>query len=298
MAGEQTKAMLAGIENLWACFDELLGDIEASGRWGEKHGNDWTFGDVPYHMAYFDRELVANALERGSNVPTEEQRTQRTLRELNAWNAAQFAKRAAGQTPWQSVEEWHGVRDRIRAKVSSMPDEQLSEPVWIPLVGCGWLPAAASIGSCLAHTWSEFVQLRHHMGRSEPEPLLQATHAASGFLQEFLPAFVNREKAKEARLTLVIELTGPGGGAWTLWVADGKCRVSEERAADADLVISQSPETAELVRQGKIDFGEAMQSGAIQVQGAEHLATFGELFPEPSLDTEFPPAGPGARDND
>ena len=72
--------------------------------------------------------------------------------------------------------------------------------------------------------------------------------------------------------------------------------VSEGRAADAALVISQSPETSELIRQGKIDYGEAMQSGAVQVQGMEHLETFGKLFPEPDLDAPLAPAGPGAHD--
>jgi hypothetical protein len=28
----------------------------------------------------------------------------------------------------------------------------------------------------------------------------------------------------------------------------------------------------------------------------EHLPTFGALFPEPSLDKQFEPMGPGARD--
>ena len=93
-----------------------------------------------------------------------------------------------------------------------------------------------------------------------------------------------------------MELTGPGGGDWTFRVADGECSANEEKASDADLVISYSPVTAELIRVGKLDFGAAMQSGQVQVRGMEHLPAFGALFPEPSPDTPFPPMGPGARD--
>jgi hypothetical protein len=251
---------------------------------------------VPYHMMYFDRDLVAHALERGKDVPEAEQRTQRTIGELNQWNADQFAKRPTDETPKQSIARWQAVRERIRAVTSGMGDERLGDLVWIPLTGCGWVPAAASLGACIAHTWSEFVQLRFHMGASEPEPPEMGTHIASGFLQEFLPGFVNREKAQNTNFTLVNELTGPGGGAWTLRVANGEVGVTEERGAQPDLVITQDPVTAELVRQGKLDFMAEVQAGHIQVHGMENMQTFGELFPEPSPETQFPPMGPGARD--
>jgi hypothetical protein len=288
--------MLKGIEDLWRCFDELFEAIEAEGRWNQKHGNDWTFADVPYHMMYFDRELVAMAIERGRNVPEAEQRTQRTIGELNAWNAQQFAKRPAGQTPQQSVADYRAMQERVRQAILSLEDEQMDVPVWFVLVGCGWIPAAASIASCLAHTWSEVIQLRYHMGRSTPEPDPMATHMASGFLAQFMPSFMDKEAAKGTKLTIDIGMTGPGGGDWTMRVADGQCSVSEETAADADLVFSYTPVTAELIRVGKLDFGAAMQSGDVIVQGTEHLPTFGALFPEPSLDKQFEPMGPGARD--
>jgi hypothetical protein len=296
MAGEQARAMLSNIENIWQCFDELFESIEASGSWGEKHGDDWTFADVPYHMMYFDRELVAKAIERGEGVPREEQRTQRTLAELNAWNAEQFAQRPAGQTAWQSVEAYRAMQERVRTAILSVGDEHLGDPVWIPLVGCGWVPTAVSIASCLAHSWSEFVQLCYLMGRSAPEPDPDATYGASSFLQNFLPAFMDMEAAKDIKFTFAIELTGPGGSAWTFRVADGACETRDDTAPDAQMIIRYSTLTSELIRLGKLDFGAAMESGAVEVVGPEHLETFGRLFPEPALDTPFPPMGPGALD--
>jgi putative sterol carrier protein len=178
--------------------------------------------------------------------------------------------------------------------ISSPQDEDLmTKIVWFPLVGCGWVPAFVSVGFALAHSWSEYIQLRYHMGRSEPEPDPAATHGAVGFLVEFLPAFMDEEAAKSAKLTAVHTFTGPGGGSWTLTVAGGKGQITEGAAANPDMTITQSPETFELLRQGKLDPAAAMQSGAMQIQGMEHMATYGALFSPPSLDKDIPPMGGG-----
>ncbi len=291
MANEQVQGMLGLIENLWGGLDALFAGLEAEGSWNSKHGDDWTFADVPYHLMYFDREVVAKPIERGKNVPPTELKVQRRVRELNDWNTVQFSQRPSDQTAQQSVEEWRRMCERVQSAIGGLRDDQLMQPVFIPLVGCGWVPAMASLGACLAHNWSEFVQLRHLMGRSTPELAPAATHAALAFFQDFMPAFMDREAAKGVNLTIVMEYTGPAGGAWTFRVGDGSCNVEEGAAVEADLVIAQSPETGELVRQRKLDFGSEMQRGAIQIKGMEHLATFGALFPEPNLDVELAPMG-------
>lgn len=292
----RAQAMLAMIEGLWSNFDELFEAIERDARWNEAHGADWTFRDVPYHMMYFDRELVAEALERGTNVPVGEQRTQRSVRELNEWNARMFALRPAGETPRQSLSRWRAVRERIRKRANDLDEKRLENPVWIPLVGCGWLPASVALGACIAHTWSEFVQLRYLAGVTGIEPSPEATHAAMGFLLQFLPSAFDASAAVDTRFTIVMSYTGPGGGDWTIRVSSGQATLEEGGTAAADLVIRQSPVTAELIRQGKIDLGAAMQSGEVQVEGMEHLETFGRLFPHTGLDTQIEPVSPGARD--
>ena len=296
MANEQVQGMAGLIENLWSCFDELFASIDSGGAWGQKHGDDWTYADVPYHMAYFDRVVVADAIERGTNVPAAEQRTQRTMRQLNDWNAAEFAKRAAGQTPQQSMAVWQEQRDRIRALTSKMDDANLMDPGFVPLFGCGFLPAAASLGACIAHGWSEFTQLSYLNGDKTAQPMPYATHAALGFFQNFLPVFMNRDAAKGVNLTVRLEYTGPGGGVWTARVADGGCTVAEEANGTADMTITQSPQTSELLRQKKLDPMQAMQSGAMKVEGLQHMETFGQLFAEPSLDMQMEPMSPGAAD--
>jgi hypothetical protein len=75
-------------------------------------------------------------------------------------------------------------------------------------------------------------------------------------------------------------------------VADGRCTASEERGSNADVVITQSPETFELTRVGMLDPISAMQTGLVKVQGLEKLVLFGELFPPPTLDRVVEPVGP------
>ena len=294
MPEEQSRAMLVLVENLWSCFDELIETLRSPGDWEQRHGPDWVFADVPYHLAYTERDLVAGPIERGKDVPAEEQRVQHTMRELNAWNAARFAERPAGQTALQSVEQWRTMRNRVRAAIGGLSDEHLNSPVWFPLVGCGWVPAAVSASFGIAHTWSELTQLRFHMDQATPQASPEAEHAAIAFLQGLMPAFLDGEAAKGVSFTAVMEYTGPSGGSWTFRVADGQCESAEERAVKADIVISQSPETFELIRQSKLEPGAAMESGRLTVQGMENMEQFGKLFHLPALDQEIPAMGPGA----
>jgi hypothetical protein len=235
-------ALLADLEDLWQKLDALIGSLKP-GDWSRRHGKDWTFADVPYHLSYFDRDIVANPIERGPNVPADEQRVLRSTRELDAWNARKFAERPVNQTPEQSVEQMHASHDAIRRIIGKISDADLSRPVFIHLPGCGWLTARFALEACRAHTWSHFLQLRLHMKRDRPVPSLSVTHGALAFYMGFFPMTLNRAQAAKTPFTLVMEFTGLGGGAWTVRVADGACTVREERAPQADLVMMQSPET-------------------------------------------------------
>jgi hypothetical protein len=193
MPNQQVLGMLAGIENVWDCFDQMMGELKTAEDWAKPHGKDWTMADVPFHMMYTERDLVAGPIQRGRNVPATEQRVQRTLRELNDWNEAKFAARPVGQTPAESWSQWRDVREAVRQTLRSLDDSQLmSDQVWFPLTGCGWVPAMVAVTFGLGHGWGEFVAMRYHLGRSTPEPAPETTHAAVGILLSFRPMFVDR----------------------------------------------------------------------------------------------------------
>src|SRR5437870_1534654 len=99
-------AILADLEDLWRCLDELFAGL-TSAEWQRKHGPDWTVADVPYHLAYFDREVVAEPGLKGAAIPESERWSVNSLEELNDWNARKFAERPAGETPQQSLARMH-----------------------------------------------------------------------------------------------------------------------------------------------------------------------------------------------
>lgn len=292
---ERARELLQILEGLWANFDELFAAIDRDARWSEPYGRQWLLRDVPYHMMYFDRETLAEPLERGTSVPVKEQRTLQSARELNAWNDRMFTLRPPGETSRQSISRWRAVRERIRKRVGDLDEKHLDDAVWVLLPGLGWLTARNAIEASIAHTWGELVRLVDASGVSDIEPAAAATHAALAFRMQMLSAGIDEAAAGDAQLTVVLRF-GPLGGDWTLRVVGGQSLVEAGAAADADLVIAQSPLTAELVRAGVLTRAEAVQRGDVQVTGAAGLEAFERLFPTPGLDTAVPPANPGAKD--
>jgi hypothetical protein len=142
----EASSLLADLEELWRCVDELFDGLSAR-DWSRRHGRDWTYADVPYHLSYFDDEIVARPLELGTAMPLEEQRVMRTINDLNAWNARNFARRPADETPERSRARMRAVRERVRAQLARMGDDDLARPVFVHLIGAGWIPAGAALGA-------------------------------------------------------------------------------------------------------------------------------------------------------
>jgi hypothetical protein len=275
--------LMTDLEGLWQRFDQLF-DSMGPADWSRKHGKHWTFADVPYHLGYFDQEIVATPIERGRNVPPEGQRPMRTVAEMNAWNEARFAQRPADQTPQQSLEQMRTSRQAIRRAVAQLSDADLKRPAWCPLPFMGWLTVGSALEGCYGHTWNHFLQLRLWMKRDTPALTPSQIHRGLAFYMSIFAGFADREQAKKVNFTGVMDITGPGGAAWAIQVAHGTCCVSEERPAHADLVMTQSPETFVKTLAEMHNPMVAMLTGKIKVRGFRNLGTFGKLFHPPALD--------------
>jgi hypothetical protein len=282
IAATTPASLLADLDDLWQNLDAIFASLGPS-DWSRQHGPHWTFADVPYHLAYFDGEIVAHPLEQGPDLPTAEQWAARSNPEVNAWNARRFAERPATQTVEQSLEQMRASRNAIQAVVGAMHDTDLERPTWFPLLIGGWLPARAVLEGCRFHTWCHFMELRlrHPEGslRSTPELRETTIHAALGDAMSFFPLALSRAQAATAQFTLVMEFSGAGGGAWTIRVADGACTVAEGRAVRSDLVITQRPATFMKTRIGMLDPLAAIRSEEIKVENIESMGTFARLFP-------------------
>ncbi len=150
LAPTTRTALLADLEGLWERFDELLAGLGPS-DWSGKHGQHWTFTDVPYHLAYFDLDVIATAIRRGLNVPLREQ-VLRSEAEQDAWNEIKFTQRPADTTPQQCLEQMWSSRQAIRDAIAGLSEADLERPVFIPLVGLGWVSIRVALESCYSHT--------------------------------------------------------------------------------------------------------------------------------------------------
>lgn len=277
---KQINELMSHIGELWDHLDTLFDDLNATDGWAGKHGADWIFADVPYHLAYCNKDIIIRGLEAGEDMPKEEQELLSSRETVNSWNARKFSMRPAGQTADQSVVQWRSTCDHIRSMTDQMSDLDLDQPFWMPLY-LGWTTARQGLEFTRGHDWSEFTQLRIHMGREEPLPSAAITRAYLGRMLGFFPMFLNPEAAADRQFTAVYAFTDPGVGSFTMRVANGTAALVSGADSEPDLVMTQSATTFEKTFQGIVDPGEAIQSGLVQVNDFESLATFGELFPMP-----------------
>ena len=149
----------------------------------------------------------------------------------------------------------------------------------MPLLGMGWSNAGMGLMMPVIHGWSELTQLRVHMGRAEPVPSAGVTNTYLGAMIGFMGMFMDRSAAQGLDFTLVYDFTDPGVSPVTFRVHDGAATATPGRPERADLVITESAETFEKLRQGIQSPMDAMQSGAMRVSNMEALGTFGKLFP-------------------
>ncbi|PIE81909.1 MAG: sterol carrier protein [Chloroflexi bacterium] len=82
-----------------------------------------------------------------------------------------------------------------------------------------------------------------------------------------MAANFNAEKAGDLNASVVFDLSGDGGGAWTVSIADGKCDVKEGVADDPTATIKMAAADYEAMTSGKLNPMMAFMSGKIKVDG-------------------------------
>jgi hypothetical protein len=277
----ERDTLMTDLEHLWSCYDALFDGMGAK-DWTRRHGPDWTFAELPYHLAYFDRDLIANPIVRGEEVPVADRVQYRSLADLSRYNAGKFAERPAGQTVATSIEQMRASRDHVRRVVGEFADADLDRRCWIPLFG--WITRGQAIHALIAHNWSHMMEARLRLGRNDPVPSPSVTRHGLAFYAGILAGTFVPERAGDAPLTVVVSFTGPAASAWTLHVAGGAVTVTTGRGDRPDLVLEMSPET--FVRMlAEIDNPMLlMLTRKIKVWGFRKMGVFGKLFPTPQPD--------------
>jgi hypothetical protein len=274
-------ALLTDLENLWACCDALFDGMSAK-DWTRRHGLDWTFADLPYHLAYFDRDLIANPVARGEDVPPAERVQYRSLADVSRYNAGKFAERPAGQTVAKSIEQLRASRDHMRRVVGGLCDADLERRCWVPLFG--WVSSGQAIHGLIAHDWAHLMEARLRLNRREPVPSPSVARHGLAFYSGILASTFVAERAGDAKLTVVLAFTGPAASAWTLRVAGGAVTVTPGHGDRPDLVLEMSPETFIRMLAEINNPMVLMLTRKIKVRGFRKMGAFGKLFPTPQPD--------------
>ncbi len=272
----------AALDDLYACSDAVLAGLDEA-SWRRPHGEDWTMAEVPYHLAYFERELVITGIERGSELPPEAHFLLSTMGEIDAWNARMFAQRPHGQTGPRALEELRGVRARLRTLIASWTDADLDAPVWTPLAGIGWRDRRYALAMAIMHNWSEHMQLLVRLGREGPLPKPETTHLALDGFMRHLPMGMTR--SVPAPFSVRFDFEGPGGGAWLLSAHDWACDVTAGARVPADVVLTMSPLTWTRMWNQMESPSLLVLRGRIRVQGLTKLRRFARTFGPPARNT-------------
>jgi SCP-2 sterol transfer family/Mycothiol maleylpyruvate isomerase N-terminal domain len=280
----QLDRYVAELEALWRGFDEIYGDL-SSEDWRKPYGKDWTFADQPFHLAYFDRVIVAEPIEAGANLPERERWTMCSMRDINDWNAQELAKRAAGQTPEQSLSELRESRDRIRSALGAFTDGDLDRTrVFSHFFDLGFISLRDAIETAGLHNWGELSELKFRVRRTVPEPPPAVTHRLVGYYLLTMRGLCRPERANRP-LTIEFQMTGPGGGSWTMRIAGGACVLVEGAVERPDLAFRMTPDVFNLAMiRRAINPMAAIFTGKVRIRGLTRMSRFQRLFPQPDPD--------------
>ena len=279
-------SLAADLDDIWALIDRLLDSVPA-GAWTRRYGPDWTYADVPWHLAYFDRVMLAEVLESGGELSEAERFNLGSMSEVNRWNEGEFAKRTAGQTPEDSLRELRAVHGRIRRTLAGMTDADLDRPAFNHFFSAGFETVRSALRGGLLHSWGEATELMTRLRRHDAVPEAATRNAIEGYLT-FMAASADASRAGDKPFVLVMDFTGPAGGPYAVRVEDGKGRLVRGAASDASLTFRLDPIVFNTVMIRRMQNPMlAMLTGKIRVKGLSRMPLMQKVFSPPSPDKQL-----------
>jgi hypothetical protein len=281
-------ALKAAMEDLWAKFDVLLASFSSS-DWQRRHGKDWVMRDIPYHLAYFDREVVAIPIELRGDVPPG-LGSMTTMAELDAWNAVQFKARPSGQSVEESLAAMRASRDRIRAAIAGATDDDLARPAYAPLMNIGLRTMGFALRGEIMHSWSEYVQLLIRLKRDGPMPAPETTHIALDNFMHTFPMGMSRAAVSASPFALRFRFEGPGGGAWLIRGSETGAAVEEDAVSPADVEMAMKTRTFAKMWNRLQNPMLMMLTRQVRVKGFRKMGRMAKIFPAPSANATMDPS--------
>lgn len=269
------------LKSVWGNYDSVWDSMQNS-DWTKKFGKDWTFQDQPYHLAYLTR-MAARNISEGENLPAVEQELAATPKGIDEYNARKFSDKPGGLTVDETRKQLIASRDALLAAVSAITDDDMDSKAWLP-IGYGWTTKRNILMFCLVHDVGEYAELSLRRGGNTPTPPEAAIHSRLEFMMEFMSMLAKPENAGSQPFRLVWNFEGPGGGAWTLSVADGECELESGRASDPDVVMTTTFAGFEKMTRKMSNPMWMMLTRQVKVKGFFKMRKMSKIFAEPAPD--------------
>lgn len=230
MSQAVSSSVLPFQETLWSVTNTFFQPFTAS-DWARKHGRDWTFADVPYHLTYFNH-LIADAIEQGEHADDRDEIT--TLAQLNAFNNAQFTRRYPDESGPRALADMERSQGRLRAAFQKAGEAACAH---LPILRVrGWRTDAFALEYNAYHTWLHLTEAHLRYTDQLPGIPPDTMRRALNFHMDLTAGAVSTHHAKRP-FTWLLELGGDGGGAWMFHVGEGLVRVDREARGNPDLVM-------------------------------------------------------------
>ncbi len=104
-----------------------------------------------------------------------------------------------------------------------------------------------------------------------------------GTIADQVKAMASKFKADQAKgwdRTLMITITGQGGGSWHFIIKGGKCEFKDGELPSANMKVTTDVATWKAMTEGKTSGTSAFMSGKLKVQGPmADLIRTGKVFP-------------------
>ncbi len=274
----ECRELLDCFDDVWSCFDQLFATFGAS-EWSSRHGNDWEFADLPYHLAYFDHDVIAVPLEKGDKYPAEDRWLMQSLAEIAGWNRVKFDERSIDQTVEQSVEQWHTTREAIRLTLKEMTDADLDTIVFFPFTGTASIRELLQVG--IAHSWGHLTEARNRLDRDQPVPTSATRNIGAGFNVSLLSLMAN---TSASTIPFELQLDFPSLSSWHITVTNSGSTAEIGQAEGPDLTMTLTPELLFAIMNGLQNPMTAILTRKVKIKGIIRLPAFGKVFPQPGPD--------------
>lgn len=270
---------------LWDLWDTVFESMTPE-DWEKPHGPDWIMPFLPYHLEYFDREVMFVPLDWGEDYPKASRPVWRTGDDINKWNIPFIEAFDPQVSPQDHIATWHTTQQDILRLLRSFDEDELANrQVSHPLNG--WQSVIDILGGTIPHNWNHLLEVYCRLGRSDfPLVGYDLTRTGVAFYTNIFVFFMLNYEAATEPAKIIMAYTEDDRLTWTLDIREGGYTVREGADEDAILTVTQSSVSLVKSLTGIHNPALAIQAGDIVLSDSELWDKLVHYFPIFTLPAE------------